>query len=45
MGQVRTAGSIHKKIVKSGVSESPTLTKLQLEKENLFGLYPQGSWL
>lgn len=33
MGQVRTAGSIHKKILKSGVWESPTLTKLQLEKK------------
>lgn len=37
MGQVRTAGSIHKKIVKSGVLESPTLTKLQFGKKKCLG--------
>lgn len=38
MGQVGTAGSRHKKIVKSGVLESPTSTKLQFEKEFVWAL-------
>lgn len=40
MGQVRTAGSIHKKIVKSGVLESPTLTKLQFGKKEIVWALP-----